>query len=118
MKAIVIIGHGSRSREAQLQFMEVVSKVREKADELVEGAFMELAEPGFGAVVASLAAKGVDEIVVYPLFLFAGVHIKEDIPNLIEEVSKKHEGVRFSMAQPIGVRDELVDIVLNSVKGL
>lgn len=118
MKGIVIIGHGSRSKEAQEQFMEVVRKVSERTDRIVEGAFMELAKPGFEEAVSSLVNKGINQIAVYPLFLYSGIHIKEDIPQLIEATAKKYEDVSFSMAQPIGVREELIDIVLDSIKEL
>lgn len=116
MKGIVIIGHGSRSVDAQKEFMEVVDKVKERTDMTVEGAFMELAKPDFFDVVENLAAKGVDEITVYPLFLFTGIHIKEDIPGMIDEAAAKYPNIKFNMLQPIGPREAIVQIVLDEIK--
>ncbi|QUH27112.1 sirohydrochlorin chelatase [Serpentinicella alkaliphila] len=116
MKGIIIIGHGSRNKEAQSQFIQVVDKVREKTQLVVEGAFMELAEPGFFDVIKKLEDMGIIEITVYPLFLFSGVHINEDIPQMIGEAEQKHPGIMFRMLEPIGVREELINIVVNSIK--
>ena len=116
MKGIIVIGHGSRSKEAQQQFKQVVRMVREKTKLFVEGAFMELAEPGFFDVTKKMEDMGINEITVYPLFLFSGVHIKEDIPDMIKEAEQKHSSISFNMLEPIGVREELVNIVANSIK--
>lgn len=116
MKGIIILGHGSRDKEAQQQFKEVVEQVGKGMDSMVEGAFMELAEPGFFQVVDLFKEKGIKEIVVYPLFLFPGVHIKRDIPEMLKEAEEKYEEIDFSMMEPIGPRKELIDIVVNSIK--
>lgn len=118
MKGIIIIGHGSRNKEAQNQFMEVVEKVREKSGKLVEGAFMELAKPGFFESVEKLVSQGITNIAVYPLFLFSGIHIKEDIPELIREAEAKYQSVTFKMSGAIGPREELVQIVIIGIEEL
>ena len=109
---MLIIGHGSRALEAQEEFMEFVNKVREKTSFPVEGSFMELAQPDFFEAAENLIEKGVSEVHVLPLFLFTGVHIKEDIPDIIKEASEKYEGIDFYFGSPIGPCDELVDVIL------
>lgn len=116
MNGIIIIGHGSRNKEAQNQFKQVVDMVRERTKLIVEGAFMELVEPGFFDATKKLEDMGINEITVYPLFLFSGIHINEDIPQMIGEAEKKHPGIKFRMLEPIGVREELINIVVNSIK--
>ena len=118
MKGIIVIGHGSRSQEAYHQFMNIVDKVRVQTGKLVEGAFMELSKPGFFEVVEKLAAEGVTELTVYPLFLFSGIHIKEDIPEMIKKAKEAHENIVFKMAQPLATREELAQLVINSVEEL
>ncbi len=115
MKGIIVIGHGSRSKEAQAQFMNTVDMVRRKVDHPVEGCFMELAEPGFEETVDKIVAEGATEIVVYPLFLFAGIHIKEDVPQLIEEKLTRLQGVTMKMLKPLGDREEIADLVVAGV---
>jgi sirohydrochlorin cobaltochelatase len=117
MKSVIIIGHGSRDKEAQEQFFEVVDMVKEELGEKVYGAFMELAEPGFCEIVEKVIEEGSREITVFPLFLFPGIHIKEDIPGMIENLRKKYSDVIIDFKSPIGAGKQLVDIVVNRIKG-
>lgn len=110
-----MIGHGSRSKEAQKQFMNIVEMVRKKVDYPVEGCFMELAKPGFSETVDKIVEEGSTDILVYPLFLFAGIHIKEDIPEMIGEKLKTLPGVQMHMLKPLGDREEIADLVVAGV---
>ncbi len=116
MKGILIIGHGSRDLEAQKQFMEVVQMIGDSMDCKVNGAFMELAKPDFFSVVEDFVKDGIDNIAVCPLFLFSGIHIKMDIPELIEEAKVKHPNVSFTFGEPIGASKELADIIIKKLK--
>ena len=115
MKGVIIISHGSRSLESQEQFMNIVSMVRGKVDYPVEGCFMELAKPGFAETVDKIVAEGATDILVYPLFLFAGIHIKVDVPNIIEEKLKTLNGIKIKMLKPLGDREEIADLVVAGV---
>lgn len=111
-----MIGHGSRDLEAQKQFMEVVQMIDDSMDCKVSGAFMELAKPDFPSAVEGFVKDGVDSIIVCPLFLFSGVHIKKDIPELIEEAKAKYPDVSFSFEEPIGASKELAEIIIKKLK--
>lgn len=118
-KGLVIIGHGSRSKDAVDAFFQVVEIVRSKGDfEIVEGAFMELSAPPIPEVVAKVVGTGVKEVILVPYFLYEGIHIKEDIPQLIEEISKKYSGIKLKLARPIGVESVLADILLARAKAI
>lgn len=118
-KGLVIIGHGSRSKDAVDAFFQVVEIVRSKGDfETVEGAFMELSAPSIPEVVAKVVGTGVKEVILVPYFLYEGIHIKEDIPQLIEEISKKYSGIKLKLARPIGVEPVLADILLARAKAI
>lgn len=45
MKGILVIGHGSRSRDALDVFNRIVDDFRARMESCVEGCFMELSEP-------------------------------------------------------------------------
>ena len=112
-KGMIIIGHGSRSKAAAAAFFQVVDLVREKSDFFsVDGAFMELSPPSIAETIERVVATGVKEIVLVPYFLYAGIHIQEDIPGIIAEIAPNYPGVDFKMAQPIGVEPALADILL------
>lgn len=113
-KGLIVIGHGSRSRDAVEAFFQVVDLVRKRSDfQSVEGAFMELSKPSIPEVVAGVAQSGVTEIVFVPYFLYEGIHIKEDIPQMIREIAANYPGVSFKLARPIGVEPVLADILLD-----
>lgn len=113
-KAILIVGHGSRSVNAQEIFNKIVGYVKERSGfDMVEGAHMELCKPDIPEVVDKLVNKGAEEIILVPYFLYEGIHIKEDIPEIIKELSAKYKKVKFTMAKPIGDEPILAEILIN-----
>lgn len=112
-RAVVVLGHGSRSHEAREQFTRIVEGLsnRVPGTPVFEGS-MELAEPTFQEAVASAIATGATEVVVVPCFLYAGIHIKSDIPEMLSELEAEHEGVRFTMREPIGADPRVVEVLL------
>jgi len=112
-KALLIIGHGSRSTEAVQDFNRVVECVREKSDfETVVGAHMELAEPSIEDTAKLLHESGIAKVVVIPYFLFNGNHIKQDIPEILDKVREQYPEMEFSMGKPIGYEPILADILI------
>lgn len=100
--ALIILGHGSRNPAASEQFMELVAQLRERRDDPVLPAFMELAEPSLAAAVGEAVAGGADEVVVQPCFLFDGMHIRRDIPEMLAGFTAAHPGIVFRFGRPLG----------------
>lgn len=116
-QALVIIGHGSRAVKAQEIFSAMVGMVREKAVfPIVEGAHMELCKPSIPEVVEKVVKDGATEVIMVPYFLYEGIHIEEDIPQIMEELSDKFSGVTFKMGRPIGIEPLLSEILINRAK--
>lgn len=78
------MGHGTREPAGVAQFLELA---RLFADALpgyaVEPCFLELAEPAIAVGLERLLSRGINELVVAPLLLFAAGHAKEDIPAMV-----------------------------------
>lgn len=117
MKGMLVIGHGSRSQEARAAFYRIVEELRERMGMEVEGCFMELSEPFIPETIDKMYSRGINEITVLPYFLFNGIHIKEDIPEILLDAKKKHAGLKLSIAQPIGYHAALVDILQERAGG-
>jgi sirohydrochlorin ferrochelatase len=112
-KALIILGHGSRSKEAVETFNMTVSAIEKKSHfDIVKGAHMELAEPSLDDTVASIVEQGILQIIIAPFFLYAGMHIKKDIPEMIAALSQTYPGIDFRFARPIGFEPVLADIIL------
>lgn len=77
---------------------------------------MEISEPNIPTVVKGMVGKNIKEILIVPYFLYEGIHIKEDIPQIINELSEKYNDVTFKMGRPIGAEPKLVDIILTRGK--
>jgi sirohydrochlorin cobaltochelatase len=92
--------------------MELVEQLRSARDEPVLPAFMELAEPGLDAAVTEAVAGGATEIVVQPCFLFDGMHIRRDIPEMLSGFAAQHPTVAFRFGRPFGADPRLVEILL------
>ena len=116
MKGVLIVGHGSRRKETEQILESVVEMARTKLQEIpTEIAYMELSERNIPTGLDALIAQGVDDIAVVPYFLFDGVHIKEDIPQAIEEYKSAHPNIKFNMGSPLGADQRLAAILADRV---
>jgi len=66
--------------------------------------------------ISTLSAKGVTEIKVVPYFLFTGIHIKEDIPNMVAECAVNFPSVKITMGKPLGGDERLADILVDRIR--
>ena len=112
MRAIVLVDHGSRRKEANEAFLEVVARYAERSGHsIVEPAHMELAPPTIAEAFASAVDRGATEIVVHPYFLFHGRHCSEDIPRMCAEAASSHPGLRWRLTAPLGLADGILEVV-------
>ncbi len=106
--ALVLFAHGSRDPAWAEPFKAIQALIRAQAPGLrSELAFLELMQPSIGDCVATLAAEGLEELSIVPLFLAAGRHLREDLPALIKPIQAAHPGLTISILPPIG---EMPDI--------
>ena len=118
MKGILVIAHGSRAKETEDTLDAVLSMAKTKLPEIaMECAFMEFSDRTVEKGVHALADKGVTEIRVVPYFLFMGIHIKEDIPNMVAECAASFPNIKITMGQPLGVDRRLAEILVDRIKG-
>ncbi len=110
--AVVVVDHGSRRAESNEAFEAFV---RSSSDRLpypiVEVAHMELAEPTVGTAFDRCVAAGASVVAVAPWFLGPGRHWDRDLPDLTAEAARRHPGVRWLVAAPLGPDPVLVDLV-------
>lgn len=110
--ATLLVAHGSREEKSNGDFLRFVEEFSKKhLNEMVTGAFLELAEPSIADGIDVCVRSGVNEIFVVPLMLFWGRHVKNDIPKIIEEGRARHPDVRFHYAGAIADRPEFLDFL-------
>lgn len=118
-KGVVILGHGSRLASG----LEVVTQTVERYAQLhpdwrVEPAFLQLASPGLEDAAKALAAAGVLEVMVVPLFLSFGAHCANDMPDAVQVLREAYPHMTFRLTPPIGADPLLCDIVEKRVQGM
>lgn len=117
MRGLLVIGHGSRSKEAKEAFYLIVEQLKESMNCEVEGCFMEISEPFIPETIKKMYNRGIREITALPYFLFNGIHIKEDIPEILNSTKVQYEDLSIYMAQPIGYHKAVVEILKERIIG-
>ncbi|WP_181444645.1 sirohydrochlorin chelatase [Bacillus sp. 03113] len=113
MKAILLVGHGSRDPEGNEQVRHFVNKLKPSLNEslLVETCFLEFEKPTVGQGIDRCVDQGAGDIVVIPIMLLPAGHSKIHIPAAIDEAKKKHPTIRFTYGKPIGIHKETFEIL-------
>ena len=93
--ALILFAHGARDPEWALPIQRVCSAVSAQAPDLRDCAEL-------------LVTEGVERIVVLPMFIAQGGHLKRDVPILLEELRGRYPQIRFEQACPIGEAESIV----------
>lgn len=117
MEGIIILGHGSRKRDAN-EDVKIISEMVEKKvpQALVKAAFMGNGEPSLEQGIDELVKIGANKVTIAPLFLFGGNHVKRDIPEVIAGQKEKYPDVEFIYTSYLGPDPRIAEIVLDRIK--
>ncbi len=84
--------------------------MRAAAPELrVELAFLEFMQPDLQTCADRLLADGCEDIVLLPMFLAQGGHLKRDVPLLVSQLQRRHPLARFELVEAIGEAPGVVE---------
>lgn len=116
MHAILYICHGSRVAKAREEAALFIERCKQKiACPIQEVCFIEHAEPNIETGIDRCVQKGATSIVVVPVLLLAAGHTKQDIPAAIEQAKQRHPHLTFSMCDPFGVHDKMIEIITERI---
>lgn len=111
MTAIVVFGHGSSVSSANDAVRNVAAQAAKRAGwPVYETAFLEC-PPTLPDAVASVAAKGADEVLVVPYFLTLGIHLQRDLPRIVDELVAAH-GIPIRVTPPLDGHPGLSEILV------
>ncbi|MEW2183951.1 sirohydrochlorin chelatase [Streptomyces cellulosae] len=97
---LLVVAHGSRDPRHAATVHELVRRVRARRPGLrVETGFLDFNVPSVGAVLESLDAEGVRDVVALPLLLTRAFHAKADIPAVLSEAPPR---LRIRQADVLG----------------
>lgn len=113
---VILISHGSKLSSGNDGLFHVADMLRAMNRwDMVEAAFLQLAEPGFPEVVKKTVGSGIDRLVVVPLLLFKGNHVYKDIPEMLELEKKKYPQVEFIYSNNIGADERIALIAADRI---
>ncbi|GAA6133979.1 CbiX/SirB N-terminal domain-containing protein [Oceaniserpentilla sp. 4NH20-0058] len=114
MKALLLIAHGSRKASSNQEVAELANKLSQQDSEfaLVAHCFLELTTPKVPDSVAQLAAQGATEVVILPYFLAAGMHVSEDLPELLSQAQQNFPKVSFTLLEHLGAAEQMPSWIL------
>ncbi|MDR0337041.1 MAG: CbiX/SirB N-terminal domain-containing protein [Planctomycetaceae bacterium] len=117
MRGILVVAHGSRVKETEEILISLLNMAKPKVSEFcIEYAFMEFSDKTLENGIAALAAKNVSEIKIVPYFLFSGIHLKKDIPNMINQCMVQYPEIKIIMGRALGIDQRLADILADRIK--
>ena len=116
-EAIILLGHGSRVPNAgdSMELVAVQLRVRHPNTQ-VETCFMSRLGPHFPETFEHCVAAGARNVLVIPYFLHGGLHIRLDIPKMLQEASAQCPDVRVVYGERLGYDDVLVDVVEQRIR--
>lgn len=118
MKALVVVAHGSRRAESNLEVKELACELAGLLDKqypLVDVGFLELAEPSIPDALERLIAAGATEISVFPYFLSAGRHVVKDVPDEVNHVREKYPHINIVMLTHLGASKGFTQFIAGSL---
>jgi sirohydrochlorin cobaltochelatase len=102
-RGLVLFAHGARAASWAAPFERLRDQARARLPQAeVALAFLELMTPSLPDAVAAMAARGMTDITVVPVFLGQGGHLLRDLPRLADELRAAHPQLRLHIAGAIG----------------
>jgi len=115
MKSLLLVAHGSRRAESNLEIGRLSERLAAKAAAdfaVVEHAFLELADPLIPDGIERCIARGATSVSVVPYFLARGTHVADDIPEQVAIKQAQYPDMDIHITDYLGTSDELVDVLL------
>lgn len=118
---VVVLIHGSRGERAITGLPETFKRITDGVKALlppgiaVIGAALQFNHPNLEEAVQNLVEQDIDQIVIMPYFLFQGVHITEDIPEIVETFRSRYPDKRFIISRTLGSTTDFISQVVQCI---
>ena len=116
--AAVLLGHGSRD-PIWCQPMQAMAAAIVQARPHIPAtcAYLELCEPDAQTAIETLLAQhaGIERVVVYPVFLGMGLHLRDDLPELAQQLQEQFPQLDIHFTPALGMDQQLIELVAQCV---
>ena len=116
MRGIVLFAHGARDPEWAGPFVAIRDAVRrQRPENPIVLAFLESMQPTLEEAVAELVDEGASSVMVFPLFMAQGGHLKGDVPQLLERLRAAYPNVPIAIEAALGDVPEITNAIASWV---
>ena len=98
---LILFAHGARNAAWRKPFDRLLKDIVKRSECQAVLAFGEFMSPTLPKAASLLAARGVKQAVIVPLFLGSGLHVRGDIPKLAA-AARAESGITLRVARAIG----------------
>ena len=106
---LILFAHGARDPLWAMPFEAVAAQIRHAQPMLpLRLAFLEFMAPSLGEAGRQLAAESCTRVLVLPLFLGTGGHLRKDLPPMIEQLRRDHPFVSWATLAAVGEQAAVV----------
>ena len=114
--AIILFAHGARDADWAAPFRVIQKQLQAaRPDTQVALAFQDFMTPTLEAAVAASAGQGAKRIVLVPLFMAQGGHLKQDLPLLVGRIRELHPQLEIRVMPAIGDAPEILQAITDWV---
>jgi len=118
MRGVILFAHGSRDPLWSRPVEAIAERMRElQSDVPVRCAYLELTQPDLQTVVQDMVDDDARQITVVPMFLGVGRHARQDLPELIDQLTARYPHVRLDLQPAIGEHPRVVDLIASIALG-
>ena len=109
-RALILFAHGARDPEWARPLQRLADAVRAMAPGTpVLTAFLELMEPGLADAARQAIQDGAAQLVVVPVFLAQGGHVRRDVPRILDGIRAQYPGVEIELRPAVGEAQVVID---------
>ncbi|KXW58418.1 sirohydrochlorin ferrochelatase [Ferrovum myxofaciens] len=111
-QGILLFAHGARDPLWANPFLDILDKVRSlRPTQDVDLCFLELMHPSLDQAVQEQTRRGVTDLIIVPLFMAQGGHLRHDLPALIETLHHQHPALKIRVTTALGDSPELLEAI-------
>ncbi|MDQ7823112.1 MAG: CbiX/SirB N-terminal domain-containing protein [Candidatus Eremiobacteraeota bacterium] len=118
-KAVILFAHGSMDP----LWREPFERLRERVQENNAGipvmlAYMQFSPPALADALSALKSRGAGEVLVIPLFLSAGGHMRHDLPEIKRKAIEAFPSLSLVFTDILGSRPEVQDAFVLAIQSM
>ena len=117
--ALILFAHGARDPEWARPMQRVREAILAAQPAVrVELAFLEFMSPGLAESVDALAAEAYERVIILPMFIAQGGHLKRELPEMVAALRQEHSSLELVLMGAVGEQEPVVQAMASAALAL